>query len=336
MRILVADDSVVSRRLLEVTLKKWGYETVSASDGTQAWDVLKRDDTPQLAILDWVMPGFTGPEVCQNVRQVSRDRYVYIILLTSKSLKDDLIQGMNAGADDYLTKPFDPTELQVRLRAGRRVIDLQTELVAAREALREQATHDALTHLLNRASVLEVLTRELGRAEREESPMSMVICDLDKFKSVNDRFGHLAGDAVLKQAARRMQTNIRTYDSVGRYGGEEFIVVLPGCDAEAAAGHAERLRAALEAEPMDLGETVGGSIQVTASFGVASVGGRTYTTPQALLHCADEALYESKRAGRNRVTVWNPAQAVQQDQPRAGHGETVLEPAAEIVPSHGR
>ncbi len=183
LKILIADDSIVSRHLLEATLRKWGYDVVVACDGGEALEALQRDDTPQLAILDWMMPGLTGPEVCRKIRQRAHEPYTYILLLTSKSQKEDLIEGMEAGADDYITKPFDQHELQVRLRAGTRLVDMQAELLAAREALREQATRDSLTHLWNRNSILEILDRELSRSLRESGPIGVVIVDLDHFKT---------------------------------------------------------------------------------------------------------------------------------------------------------
>jgi PleD family two-component response regulator len=229
--------------LLDATLRKWGYEVVVACDGVEAWKVLSEDDAPRLAILDWVMPGMTGPEVCRNVRELARDKenYTYILLLTSKSLKEDLIEGLEAGADDYITKPFDQHELKVRLRAGTRIIDLQRELIEAREELRDQATRDFLTRIWNRSSVLDTLHRELDRGKRDNKPVGVVLADLDHFKLVNDTYGHFAGDAVLREFARRMQISMRSYDTIGRYGGEEFLIILPGCDQPCTSGQAERL-----------------------------------------------------------------------------------------------
>ena len=247
MRILIADDSVVSRHLLEATLRKWGYEVVVATDGVEAWNVLQGENPPRLAILDWVMPGLTGPEVCSRVRENSRHRdldYTYIVLLSSKSQREDLIEGLEAGADDYLTKPFDQHELKVRLRAGTRIIDLQRELVSAREELREQATKDFLTRIWNRSSILDVLSRELARASREKRSVGVVLADLDRFKSVNDTYGHFAGDAVVREFTRRLTAAMRPYDSLGRYGGEEFLIIRPGCDERCAGNQGERLRAA--------------------------------------------------------------------------------------------
>ena len=242
MKILIADDSIVSRHLLEVTLTRWGYEVVSASDGDQALEILQRDDPPTVAILDWMMPGMTGLDVCRSVRKRAREPYTYILLLTSKGLREDLIEGMESGADDYISKPFDQNELNVRLRAGTRLVELQGELVATREALREQATKDSLTCVWNRSSILDILDRELARSAREGGPVGVVLLDLDHFKSINDNHGHLAGDAVLQEAAWRMRDSIRPYDAIGRYGGEEFLILLPGCDEESTFGQAERLR----------------------------------------------------------------------------------------------
>lgn len=302
MRILIADDSIVSRHLLDATLRKWGYEVVVASDGVEAWDALQAADAPKLAILDWVMPGLTGPEVCRKVREHAKDKdtYTYVLLLTSKSLKEDLIEGMEAGADDYVTKPFDQHELKVRLRAGTRIIDLERELVAAREELREQATKDFLTRIWNRSSILDVLERELSRGTREQRPVGVVLADLDHFKLVNDTYGHFAGDAVLREFSRRMTTSIRPYDAIGRYGGEEFLIVLPGCDVSCTASQAERMRSALDSEPMAINEE---NRLVTCSYGATAWLPGLAANTEALIRVADRALYMAKNQGRNRVVA---------------------------------
>ncbi len=301
MRILIADDSIVSRHLLDATLRKWGYEVVVACDGIEAWNALDSEDAPKLAILDWVMPGLTGPEVCRRVRERSKDKdtYTYILLLTSKSLKEDLIEGMESGADDYVTKPFDQHELKVRLRAGTRIIDLQRELVAAKDELREQATKDFLTRIWNRSSILDILQRELVRGGREKRSVGVVLADLDHFKDVNDTYGHFAGDAVLREFARRMQGSIRSYDAIGRYGGEEFLIVLPGCDENCTAGQAERMRAALD-EPMVINDE---KRVITCSFGATTWHPGDPVSPDALIRVADDALYAAKHQGRNRVVA---------------------------------
>lgn len=302
MRVLIADDSIVSRHLLEATLRKWDYEVRVACDGAEAWEILERPDAPRLAILDWMMPGLTGLEICRKVREKGGEPYIYILLLTSKSLREDLIQGLEAGADDYITKPFDNHELNVRLRAGRRIVELQDELLAAREALREQATHDALTRLWNRHSIFDILHKELARAGRERFPVGVILLDLDHFKNINDTYGHVAGDAVLREAARRMMASVRPYDGVGRYGGEEFLIILPGCDEEMTEKQAERLRSSIGREPMTMTES---SVRVTASFGATTaIPGAVYDVEQ-LIHVADEALYRAKALGRDRA-VFSP------------------------------
>ena len=300
MKILIADDSVVSRHLLEATLRKWGYDVMVACDGAEALELLQREDAPGLIILDWMMPGMTGVEVCRRIRQRDSEPYTYILLLTSKNEKQDLIEGMDAGADDYITKPFDQNELQVRLRAGIRLVDLQSQLLKAREDLREQATRDSLTRLWNRSSILGELTRELARSEREARPLGVVIVDLDHFKQVNDTYGHLAGDAVLREAARRMQNGIRQYDSIGRYGGEEFLILFPSCSEEDCVAQADRLRKQLAQTEMSVNDSL---LRVTASFGVTVAMPGEMRTQEALIRKADEALYVAKRSGRNRVEV---------------------------------
>jgi two-component system, cell cycle response regulator len=297
MRILIADDSLLSRRLLEETLIGWGYQVSAVPDGAEAWRILSGEDPPALAILDWMMPGFTGPELCRMVRESGKEPYTYILLLTSRSERDDLVQGMNAGADDYVIKPFDRHELRVRLRAGTRIVDLQEQLVATREALRQQATRDYLTEVWNRSAILGILDRELARSEREGTPVGVVVVDLDHFKTVNDTYGHMAGDTALRHATARMQACIRPYDSLGRYGGEEFVIVLPGADERTVRSQAERMRAAIRDTPVELAEK---RITISASLGcTAGTGGDA--TAEMLIRTADTALYQAKRAGRDRV-----------------------------------
>jgi len=300
MKILIADDSIVSRHLLDATLRRWGYEVVVACDGNEAWQILQSENAPKIAILDWMMPGLTGPEVCRRVRATAKDKdiYTYILLLSSKSQREDLIEGMESGADDYLTKPFDQHELQVRLRPGVRILELQHELISAREELRDQATKDFLTRIWNRSSILDILSRELQRGARENRPVGLVLADLDKFKSVNDTYGHFAGDAVLREFVRRMSGSIRPYDAIGRYGGEEFLIVLPGCDVNATEKQAERMREALANDPMWFNEE---AQLVTCSFGATAWVPGITASEEALIRVADDALYAAKRQGRNRV-----------------------------------
>jgi len=312
MRILIADDSLVMRRLLQATLESWDFEVVCAGDGAEALACLQGDDPPRLAILDWMMPVFTGPEVCKMVRATGSATYTYLLLLTSRSQREDIVEGMGAGADDYVVKPFDKHELEVRLRAGRRILDLQSELVLAQEALREQATRDALTGCWNRRVILETLERETHRAEREKRNLGVVMLDLDHFKQINDTMGHAAGDEALREVVRRVSGVVRSYDAVGRIGGEEFLIVLPGCDELCALSHAERVRQVIERAPVVLD---GVEVRVTASCGASSMQPGGGFSPGLLVRAADEGLYTAKRQGRNRVSFQLPEKLGQARKP---------------------
>lgn len=296
MKVLVADDDRFSRMVLSRTLRSWGYEVEEAVDGAEAAAALSRPDGPELGIVDWMMPGMDGPEVCRRVRELGAEPYRYLMLLTSKNAREDLVQGLNSGADEYLSKPFDPLELQARLRIGRRLLDLQRELIEARDALHTQATRDGLTGLLNRTAVIDALQEELARAARRDTGVGVLVADLDYFKKINDTYGHLAGDAVLRESARRMEDTVRTYDRVGRYGGEEFLVVLPDCESNDLLEVAERIRRHLASAPI---EADGAVVPVTASIGASWVRGGCES--DALVRVADAGLYDAKRGGRDRV-----------------------------------
>ena len=301
MKVLIAEDDVVSRRALEATLVKWGYEVVACADGSEAWQVLQGEGAPQLLVLDWMMPGMDGVQLCREIRKRAEAPYVYILLLTAKSLRQDVIVGLEAGADDYLTKPFDSHELKVRLRAGRRILDLQAELISARDSLRFQATHDTLTGLWNRAAILDILNRELARNRRSGSQLGVIMVDVDHFKTVNDTLGHLAGDVVLREIALRMRASMRSYDEIGRYGGEEFLVIAAGCTAPDTLKLAERLRDCIGREAVAL---AGQTITVSGSLGVASSSECHEADENWLLRAADAALYLAKQRGRNRVELF--------------------------------
>jgi diguanylate cyclase (GGDEF)-like protein len=306
MRILIADDEAMSRRLLQRTLEHAGYEVLAVENGRQAADQLCVMNGPKLALLDWVMPELDGPAVCREVRMRKKQSYVYMVLLTSKEAKEDVVTGLGSGADDYLTKPFDAEELKARLRTGLRILDLENRLVEAREEMRFKAMHDALTSLWNRGMILELLGRELSRSRREHVSTAILLCDLDHFKSVNDTFGHLAGDEVLRETARRLLSSVRSYDFVGRYGGEEFLVVLNNCDPAFGFVRAEQIRKTIEQSPV---QTSNGVVPVTMSVGVLLSHEWGVRPVEALLQEVDIALYAAKAAGRNCVKVASPNSA---------------------------
>ncbi len=298
--VLIAEDDPIFRRILENWFKRWDYCVTTVENGLDAWEVLQRDGAPQLAILDWMMPGMDGIELCRRIRSRDQGTYLYVLLLTAKDNKQDMIAGLEAGADDYLTKPFDVDELRARVWAGRRILDLQAALIRAHDELQFAAAHDPLTALWNRGAILDLLKREVSRRQRTGDALGVIMADIDYFKKINDTHGHLVGDAVLQEVTRRLAASVRPYDVVGRYGGEEFLIVFPGCTGPNLILGAERLRHCIADQPI---ETSVGQIPVTLSLGLASVEQDEKETLdcETFLRIADEALYVAKARGRNRV-----------------------------------
>lgn len=298
MKVLVADDHATTRRLIADILEIDGHEVYSVSDGAQALAALSRDEF-HIALVDWMMPHVNGVQLCQTIRQQSADSYLYIILVTGRGQTEDLVTGMEAGADDYLVKPFSSGELRARLRAAERMARLQQQLRDEGKRSAALALTDELTGLPNRRAVLQRLDEEMERTGREGRPLSVILVDLDRFKRVNDGFGHGAGDEVLVEFARRLRSKVRSYDVVARIGGDEFLVLLPGVPQHDAVSIAERLRDAVASA--HFGADGGRAHGVTASFGVALlVAG---ASESGLLADADAALYLAKNNGGNQVSV---------------------------------
>jgi two-component system, cell cycle response regulator len=304
MKILIAEDDHLSRMILEKSLERSGYEVTAVTNGAAALQACTAEDPPRLALLDWVMPEKSGVEVCKEIRARQGQPYTYLILLSAKESKTDIVQGLEAGADDYLTKPYDDEELKARLRAGERILDLEDRLVEARENMRFQATHDPMTALWNRGVIEELLAREIDRSRRENSCTVVMLCDVDHFKRVNDQFGHNTGDDVLRELARRLQRSVRSYDMVGHYGGEEFLVILNKCDPASAETRAENLRATVSKKPF---HTRAQTLSITISVGVALSTDFQNHSLDELLAEVDAALYRAKSAGRNCVRRGRPA-----------------------------
>jgi two-component system, cell cycle response regulator len=301
-QVLIAEDDAMSRRILQSWLASWGYEVIVAEDGAKAWDILQQEHPPELLILDWVMPKIDGTQLCRRIRERQRSPYQYILLVTGKDDKQDVVRGLDAGADDYLTKPFDQNELRARLQVGRRILTLQQDLINARDELQIQATHDSLTGIWNRGAVLDLMHRELDRAARAETLTAVLMLDLDHFKKINDTHGHLIGDVVLREVAKRIAQSVRPYDLVGRYGGEEFLAVLPSCGKTEIEQSANRIRCAIASTPILSASSASLEIRVTVSIG-ATVSFAGCRSEKGLLLAADKALYQAKDGGRNRVIV---------------------------------
>lgn len=304
MRVLVVDDDPVLRRILRAGLTQAGHEVVEADDGQAAWELLRHDPI-RLVITGWIMPRMDGPELIGRIRAADTAAYTYTILLTARDAQDDVVRGLAGGADDYLSKPFDPAELCARTAIGVRIIHLEERLRETRDQLEMLALHDSLTGLLNRRAIEEHAAAELQRAAREGTPLSLILLDIDHFKAVNDHHGHGAGDEALRLVAATLTGGTRRYQWTGRWGGEEFLLVLPRAGQPEAVAVAERLRLRIAATPLRLPD--GGALTLRASLGVATAAPGDIYDLAALIHHADEALYRAKREGRDRVCV-RPAQ----------------------------
>jgi diguanylate cyclase (GGDEF)-like protein len=258
--------------------------------------VLSAEDGPHFAILDWMMPGMDGVTVCREIRK-RPGHYIYIILLTALTASADVVAGLDSGADDFLSKPFNAGELRARLRSGARVLDLQSGLLETQRALHKAATCDDLTGLWNRRMILDQLERELNRTVHEQQPLAVAIADIDLFKRINDSYGHAAGDLVLCDVSSALRLELRNYDFIGRYGGEEFLVLLAGCDTPTGIITAERICRAIAANPIAIRDV---KVSITLSIGLTSTSDVGFD-PATLIAAADAALYRAKAGGRNRV-----------------------------------
>jgi diguanylate cyclase (GGDEF)-like protein len=294
--VLIAEDDGVTRKLLQHWLTAWGFEVAVARDGTEAWNVLQQEPSPKLVITDWVMPGVDGIELCRRLRRQS-EYYRYILMITGSGDKEHVAHALESGADDCIAKPFQEHDFRARIQVASRIITLQDDLIEAREELRMQAMKDSLTGLWNRAAFKELFELELERAGRTQDMTGLLLLDLDHFKRINDAYGHLTGDVVLRKAARLLRQSVRSYDFVGRFGGEEFLIACPGCDDLQIRAYAERIRVAVESNPIRIG-----TIEIPITF---SIGAAVATPDQRImasaLAVADIALYRAKGAGRNRT-----------------------------------
>lgn len=291
-RILIADDKAVNRHMLKSMVEEMGMESIEAHDGEEACNILKREDAPQIVLLDWVMPKLNGLEICRRIalERSQSQKYRYIILVTSKDKDDEISEGFLAGADDYITRPFNRNELRMRLSVGVRIVQMQRDLL--------KLLHwDPLTNALNRRAALERLDEEIKRSTRSQSPLSIAMLDIDHFKQINDTHGHLVGDMVLKEVVTRIFHSVSSYDLIGRYGGDEFILLFPNtklADATLTCSHIQKSFTQNPIVSADLKLFVTVSIGVTSQNNVSDLA-------DTLIHHADDALYKAKRQGRNQV-----------------------------------
>ena len=300
MKILIAEDDSVSRRILETHLTKWGHRVVAVRDGAEAWEVLQRLDAPRIAVLDWVMPHIDGPELCCRIREASDRPFTYIIILTAKEKTSDIVVGLDAGADDYLTKPFHAQELRSRIGAATRIVLLHEKLEEANAKLFMMSRTDSLTRVYNRAAIMERLDQEVDRSLREEIPLAVMMVDVDNFKRVNDAHGHLTGDKVLVEVAQRLCAEGRPYDTIGRYGGEEFLTVCPGPRLEDVTTMAERIRQRIKGTPV---AADGHRLDITVSVGAIWVDASLRVSSQEVILSVEALLHQAKRAGRDCAMV---------------------------------
>jgi diguanylate cyclase (GGDEF)-like protein len=300
MRALVADGDPDRVRLLETWLTNWGHSVVAVRNGVEAWRRLEAEREPILVVLAWRMEAMPGIDVCRRLRLQPELPSAYVLLVVERRDAEDLLDGLNAGADDFLIAPLDAAETRARVRTGARIVEIERALRATQEALRVQSTRDAVTGSWNRAAILELLQKERERARRKSGSVAVVLADLDAFRNVNESFGTPVGDEVLRETARRLSGTLRPYDAVGRYGGEEFLIVLPGSDGFGALTVAERIRESFAKRPV---LTSAGPVAITVSLGVASEGGEAATDANALLRAAGEALKRAQHGGRNRAAL---------------------------------
>ena len=310
MKILIAEGDVGSCKALETDIKEWGYEVFTANMGQDALDIVKKDEI-RIAILDWKMPGINGMELSRNIRKEIQERKtknIYIILLLGKDRENDIINGLSSGADDYIVKPINFLELRTHIQNGDRIIKLEDSCI-------HLASFDPLTTLWNRNKIFQILDEELNRGWRENTHTGVVMIDVDHFKKINDSYGHITGDAVLAEVAKRIKKGLRPYDKAGRYGGDEMCVILPRCKLNIVKLITERLRLSVNGKNI---KTDAGILNVTISIGGTISDTSSHSSGNDLLKTSDEALYLAKEKGRNRVIILEPGpQSVKKkDKPR--------------------
>lgn len=295
MRVLIAEDEPISCRALERSISDWGYDTVTAKNGHEAWTAIEKNEV-QLAVLDWMMPEIDGIELCRRIRhryQEDKSRHIYIILLTGRDQEEDIITGLSAGADDYVVKPFNFRELKIRLQNGERIVKIDKEHV-------DSASYDSLTNVWNRSTILGFFDEELVRSRQENRATSLIIVDVDDLGRLNRSHGHFTGDVVLIEIANRLKKNVRGYDRLGRYGGDELAVVLPCSGLIHVEAIAERLRRSINEKKI---KTKKGALDVTVSLAGISSDISQHANGDELRKACERALLSAKERGPNKAVI---------------------------------
>ena len=287
MRVLVADQEQNSRHLLELFLTRWGYKVQIAENVNDVWSAFYDGESPHCIILDWTMPDMDGRELCRRLRERPTDEYVYILLTTVRDRREDIIEGLSVGADDYITKPFDARELRIRLRVGQRILDLQSELLGSQKLLEVHAMRDPVTGFWTQSAVVDILGREVNRARRELISLSLVIVQFQGLAELHRQWEPEAYDLLLSSVAERLRRSVRSYDALGRYFEQRFIVMLPGCDESRASIVVKRIERFVAAEPFSVRDE---SLPLAVRVAVASLGPDETLDANALIRAAEAAL----------------------------------------------
>ncbi len=310
MKVLVADASAEIRKSLAETLDGWGYQVAEAANNADALSAFRRELPPGLVMLGVLGDGAASRQYCRELREFGDKPYVYILLIAKKGESKYILDLMEAGADDYITTPYDELELKARLRAGKRILDLRDELQRAQATIGYQAYHDPLTGLWNRGAIIDALQRELARVRREKSPVGLLLVSIDGLKDVNDKYGHMAGDAAIRATARELRASLRPYDALGRYGGESFVMIVTGCDSRSALKQAERFQAALQGKTVDISQwgkfASGKDALLPLKHTIGVVSGTGEHDSESLIRSLEVAVRKAKGEGGGRVESITP------------------------------
>ncbi|MCK5115087.1 MAG: diguanylate cyclase [Candidatus Aegiribacteria sp.] len=296
MKILIVDDDPINLKILSKVVSDLGYDPITVNNGTDALESIKQKEC-SVVLLDWMMPGMDGIEVCRGIRMLDDENVCYIIINSAREGSDDISRALKAGANDYISKNTDLVELKARIGAGVRTARLERKLIDLNNRLKYLVRIDSLTGLLNHAAILKELSMELDRGRRDATPTSILMLDLDRFKTVNDTYGHQTGDEVLIRFSDLLTQSCRSFDRIGRYGGEEFLIVLPRTEEEECITIGNRIRT--QTETLQIVNEIN-NLRITCSIGCCTtVNSEKHSF--SLIAAADSALFRAKKAGRNLV-----------------------------------